>query len=208
MIRVESLVHRYPDGTPGLDGVDLQVERGEAVGLTGRNGSGKSTLLRHLVGLLRPTSGRVLIDGADCTGSRVWELARKVGLVFQEPADQLFRSSVRGEVEFSSASPAATDAALATAGLSDRAGSHPYDLGYSRQKLLTIAAVVAMGTPIVVLDEPTLGQDAAGRDRVADFLRQLRAAGRTVIVAGHDRSLMTAELDRTLLLVAGRLSPP
>jgi energy-coupling factor transporter ATP-binding protein EcfA2 len=206
VIRVESLVHRYADGTPGLDGVDLHVERGEAIGLGGRNGSGKTTLLRHLVGLLRPASGRVLIDGADIRDRRVAELARQVGLVFQEPADQLFRSTVRGEVEFASASPEATDGALATAGLSDRGGAHPYDLGYSKQKLLTIAAVVAMGTPIVVLDEPTLGQDAAGRDRVAGFLRQLRAAGRTVIVAGHDRALMAAELDRTLLMVAGRLA--
>jgi energy-coupling factor transporter ATP-binding protein EcfA2 len=207
VISVESLVHRYPDGTPGLAGVDLHVERGEAVGLAGRNGSGKTTLLRHLVGLLRPTSGKVLIDGDDTRARRVSALARQVGLVFQEPADQLFRSSVRGEVEFASASETAADAALATAGLGDRAGAHPYDLGYSQQKLLTIAAVVAMGTPIVVLDEPTLGQDAAGRERVADFLRQLRAAGRTVIVAGHDRALMAAELDRTLLMVAGRLGP-
>jgi len=205
VIQVESLLHRYPDGTAGLDGVDLHIERGEAVGLAGRNGSGKTTLLRHLVGLLRPTSGRVLIDGADTRERRVSELARQVGLVFQEPADQLFRSSVRDEVAFASASDAATDAALATAGLGDRATAHPYDLGYSRQKLLTIAAVVAMGTPIVVLDEPTLGQDSAGRGRVIAFLRELRAANRTVIVAGHDRALMAAELDRTLVMVAGRL---
>jgi len=205
VIQVESLLHRYPDGTAGLDGVDLHIERGEAVGLAGRNGSGKTTLLRHLVGLLRPTSGRVLIDGADTRERRVSELARQVGLVFQEPADQLFRSSVRDEVAFASASDAATDAALATAGLGDRATAHPYDLGYSRQKLLTIAAVVAMGTPIVVLDEPTLGQDSAGRGRVIAFLRELRAANRTVIVAGHDRALMAAELDRTLVLVEGRL---
>lgn len=205
MIRIEALVHRYPDGTPSLAGVDLQVARGEAIGLAGRNGSGKSTLLRHLVGLLRPAAGRILIDGADIGGRRVAELARQVGLVFQEPADQLLRSTVRGEVEFASASAQATDEALATAGLIDRGGAHPYDLGYSRQKLLAIAAVVAMGTPIVVLDEPTLGQDAVGRDRVAGFLRRLRAAGRTVIVAGHDRALMAAELDRTLVIVAGRL---
>ena len=206
MIRVEALVHRYPDGTLGLNGVDLHLERGEAIGLGGRNGSGKSTLLRHLVGLLRPASGRVLIEGADIQGRRVAELARQVGFVFQEPADQLFRNTVRGEVEFASASAEATDEALAAAGLSDRGAAHPYDLGYSRQKLLTIAAVVAMDTPIVVLDEPTLGQDAAGRERVAGFLRRLRAAGRTVIVAGHDRALMAAELDRTLVMVAGRLS--
>ena len=205
MIRVESLVHRYQDGTTGLDGIDLEIRKGEAVGLAGRNGSGKTTLLRHLNGLLRPTSGTIVIAGHDIARQRVAQLARQAGLVFQEPDEQLFRSSVRAEVDFGASSPAAVREALAATGLAGREADHPYDLGYSRRKLLTIAAVLAMETPIVLLDEPTLGQDAAGRALIIGILRRLQAAGRTVIVAGHDRALMAATMDRTVTLASGRL---
>ena len=116
-----------------------------------------------------------------------------------------WNTSVRAEVDFGASSPAAVREALAATGLAGREADHPYDLGYSRRKLLTIAAVLAMETPIVLLDEPTLGQDAAGRALIIGILRRLQAAGRTVIVAGHDRALMAATLDRTVTLAAGRL---
>src|SRR5688500_611840 len=119
MIRCEGLTFAYPDGTPALDGLDLAVSAGERVAITGRNGSGKSTLVRHWNGLLRPMAGRVLVDGAPTDRRRVAELARTVGLVFQDPGAQLFGRTCRGEVEFGARNVglrgAALEGAIATA---------------------------------------------------------------------------------------------
>ena len=203
---MERVRFRYPDGRTALDGIDLEVGSGASLGISGPNGSGKSTLLRHLNGLLRPTSGRVVIGGQDAGGARVGRLARVVGLVFQEPEDQLFRSTVAAEVAAGAGSARSAEHALELVGLGHRSREHPQDLGYSRRKLLCIAAVLAMETPVLVLDEPTAGQDADGRSRVATVVREALAQGRTVIVAGHDRAFMAAELDRQVALVGGRLA--
>ena len=203
----------YPDGTRALDGVDLAIEPGERVAIVGQNGSGKSTLVRHLVGLLRPTEGRVLHDGTDIANDRVATLAARVGIVFQDPDRQIFAGKVRAEVEFgprilgrsvSAASDAAT-AALAAVGLSDLAEANPYDLGYSRRKLLTLASVLAMGTPVVVLDEPTTGQDARGVARVRQVVADLSKAGRTVVAISHDMRFVAETFARVVVMKSGRL---
>ena len=100
MIEVEGLVHVYPDGMRAIDGLDLSIAAGERIAIVGQNGSGKSTLVRHFNGLLRPTSGRVLVDGSDAGGRRVADLARTVGLAFQDPDRQIFSGTVRSEVAF------------------------------------------------------------------------------------------------------------
>src|SRR5205823_14159648 len=126
------------------------------------------TPVRHLNGLVRPASGRVLVDDRDARGVRVAALAAKVGLAFQNPDSQIFAGRVRREVEFGprnvglrgAALRHAVDGALELVGLAALADTNPYDLGYSRRKLLAIASILAMETPVVVLDEPTTGQDA------------------------------------------------
>jgi len=205
VIVLEAVSHRYPEGTLALDGVSLTIAAGEAVAVTGPTGSGKSTLIRHLNGLLRPTAGRVLLDGSDIRGLRVAQLARRVGIAFQEPDRQLFCRSVRAEVEFGARDAAAVARALDVLGLADVADRHPYDLGYSRRKLVAIAAVLAMDTPVVVLDEPTTGQDRAGLDRLAALMEGLRARGRTIVVVSHDARFVRATCDRAVRLVQGRL---
>jgi len=205
VIALELVSHRYADGTPGLDDVSLAVGPAEVVAVTGPTGSGKSTLVRHLNGLLRPSAGRVLLDGEDTAPLRVAQLSRRVGVAFQEPDRQLFCRSVRAEVAFGAAGPAAVGDALALTGLSGVAERHPYDLGYSRRKLVAIAAVLAMATPIVVLDEPTTGQDRPGVDRLADLVAELRRRGRTVILVSHDPEFVARTCDRTIRLAAGRL---
>ncbi len=203
----------YPDGTRALSGVDLVIEPGESVAIVGQNGSGKSTLVRHLNGLLRPTEGRVLHDDVDVAGQRTAALAARVGIVFQNPDRQIFAGMVRDEVRFGprilgrsdeDASAAATTALVAV-GLDDVADSNPYDLGYSRRKLLALASVLAMATPILVLDEPTTGQDARGIAHVQSVVESTVATGRTVIAISHDMRFVAESFGRVVVMGQGRV---
>ena len=212
-LAVEGLGFVYPDGTRALDGVDLTIEPGASVAVIGQNGSGKSTLVRHLNGLLRPTEGRVLHDGADVVALRTAALAARVGIVFQNPDRQIFAGKVRDEVAFGprmlgrgkAEAAAAGAAALEAVGLAEAIDTNPYDLGYSRRKLLAIASVLAMDTPVVVLDEPTTGQDARGIARVQQVIAKLVADGRTVIAISHDMRFVAESFERVVVMGGGRI---
>jgi energy-coupling factor transport system ATP-binding protein len=213
-ISLEGLAHVYRDGgVRALDGVSLQIAPGERVALIGQNGSGKTTLVRHLNGLLRPTEGRVVVGGRDAAGMTVAQLARRVGLVFQDPDRQVFSGTVRAEVEFGARNvgmrgadlSAAVSESLDQAGLVGAETTNPYDLGASRRKLLALASVLAMRTPVLVLDEPTTGQDAHGTERVKSIVERLAAAGRTVIAISHDMRFVAEAFERVIVLRAGRI---
>ena len=211
---VDGLTHLYRDaGVRALDGVDLRIGPGERVALIGQNGSGKTTLVRHLNGLLRPTDGRVMIDGTDALRLTVAQLASRVGLVFQDPDRQIFAGSVRSEVEFGprnlgrsgSQLHVGVSAALEATGLAGEEGTNPYDLGQSRRKLLALASVLAMRTPVLVLDEPTTGQDARGVERVRAVVEGVAAEGRTVIAISHDMRFVAETVERVIVMRAGRV---
>jgi energy-coupling factor transport system ATP-binding protein len=211
---VEGLVHVYPEGSVrALDGIDLRLGPGERVALIGQNGSGKTTLVRHLNGLLRPTAGRVTVDGTDASRLTVAQLAARVGLTFQDPDRQIFAGSVRAEVEFGPRNLGRSGAELASAraaaleatGLTGEEKTNPYDLGGSRRKLLAIASVLAMRTPVLVLDEPTTGQDARGVARVREIVEAVVAEGRTVIAISHDMRFVAETFERVVVMRAGRI---
>jgi energy-coupling factor transport system ATP-binding protein len=211
---IEGLAHVYAaSGVRALDGIDLSIGAGERVALIGQNGSGKTTLVRHLNGLLRPTEGRVLVGGDDARALTVAQLAARVGLVFQDPDRQVFSGSVRAEVEFGPRNlgrsgpqlAAAVREAISAAGLEGHEATNPYDLGQSRRKLLALASVLAMRTPVLVLDEPTTGQDARGVDRVRDVVRAVSAEGRTVIAISHDMRFVAETFGRVIVMRAGRV---
>jgi energy-coupling factor transport system ATP-binding protein len=213
-LAVEGLAHVYASsGVRALDGIDLRIGAGERVALIGQNGSGKTTLVRHLNGLLRPTDGRVLVGGVDARTLTVAQLAARVGLVFQDPDRQVFSGSVRAEVEFGPRNlgrsgrdlEAAVREAIAAAGLEGQESTNPYDLGQSRRKLLALASVLAMRTPVLVLDEPTTGQDARGVDRVSDVVRAVSADGRTVIAISHDMRFVAETFERVIVMREGRV---
>jgi energy-coupling factor transport system ATP-binding protein len=212
-IALEGVSFLYPDGTKALDEVSLRIEPGERVAIVGQNGSGKSTFARHLNGLLRPTEGRVLLGGADTRTLHVARLAGLVGLAFQNPDRQLFAGGVVAEVAFGPRNlgirGAALDervgAALEAVGLGGEAASNPYDLGYSRRKLLSLASVLAMRTPILVLDEPTTGQDARGSARVRAVVAAAAEEGRTVIAISHDMRFAAECFRRVIVMKAGRV---
>jgi energy-coupling factor transport system ATP-binding protein len=213
VIRCEGLTFDYPGGIRALDGLELEIRLGERVAITGRNGSGKSTLVRHWNGLLRPTAGQVLVDGRSTAGRRVADLALAVGLVFQDPGAQLFERTCRAEVAFGArnvglrgtALDSAVGAALAAVGLSERAEMNPYDLGLAQRKLLAVASVLAMGTKVLVIDEPTAGQDARGLAFLRGIVANLAAEGRTIVAISHDRRFMEGSFERVIALDAGRV---
>jgi energy-coupling factor transport system ATP-binding protein len=212
-ILVENVSFDYPRGQRALDGIALRIDVGERVAVVGQNGSGKSTLVRQFNGLLRPTVGTVSINGRPIGRRHVAELAREVGLAFQNPDRQIFAGSVRAEVAFGprnlglsqSERDAAVERAIVTVGLDGDEGTNPYDLGFSRRKLLALASILAMETPIVILDEPTTGQDARGIDRVKRIVSDLSAAGRTVIAVSHDMRFVAESFERVIVMRAGRI---
>lgn len=211
---IEGLVHVYASsGVRAVDGVDLRIGPGERVALVGQNGSGKTTLVRHLNGLLRPTEGRVLLDGRDAATLSVAQLARQVGLVFQDPDRQVFAGTVHEEVAFGPRNlglrggelRAAIEGALEASSLTGDERTNPYDLGQSRRKLLALASVLAMRTDVLVLDEPTTGQDRRGVERVREVIRATAAAGRTVLAISHDMAFVAETFERVVVMRAGRV---
>jgi energy-coupling factor transport system ATP-binding protein len=212
-IQLDGVAFEYPRGPRALDGVDLRVETGERVAVVGQNGSGKSTLVRHFNGLLRPTVGSVAINGRPVGRRHVAELAREVGLAFQNPDRQIFAGKVRAEVAFGPRNlgrrgaelDAGVERALAIVGLAGDEDTNPYDLGFSRRKLLALASILAMETPIVILDEPTTGQDARGISRVQEIVADLSAAGRTIVGISHDMRFVAESFERVVVMRAGRI---
>jgi energy-coupling factor transporter ATP-binding protein EcfA2 len=169
IVTLDEVHFTYPNGVEALRGVSLTLQRGERIALVGRNGAGKSTLVRHLNGLLRPSHGRALVGGADTRTTTVARCARHVGIVFQDVRNQLFARTVREEVRFGPRNlgftpdriDALTERAVDALELRDVIDEHPYDLPPARRRLVAIAAVLAMDTPLLVLDEPTAGLDNA-----------------------------------------------
>jgi len=212
-IVVDALHFTYPSGVEALRGVSLTIEPGEQVALVGQNGSGKTTLVKHLNGLLRPTQGRVWVGDWDAAQMPVAKLARRVGYVFQNPDEQLFSRSVGAEVAFGprnlgfSADRIAKQVAwaLEMTALTAHKDTNPYDLSPTWRKMVALAAVIAMDTPIVVFDEPTTGQDAAGVARIARVIAALRAKGRTVITITHDIDFCAENFERVIALAQGQV---
>jgi energy-coupling factor transport system ATP-binding protein len=212
-LALDGVSFTYPGGIQALKDVDLVFEPGEAVAIIGQNGSGKTTLARHLNGLLRPTYGRVLHDGVDTAHMRTAAMAAVVGMAFQDPDRQIFARRIRDEVAFGprilhrppDVVAASVAAALRAVGLSDLADDNPYDIGYSRRKLLTLACVVATQTPIAVLDEPTTGQDARGITRVRGLIDDLLREGRTVIAISHDMRFVAETFPRIVVMRSGQV---
>ncbi len=205
---------RYPGtATWALAGVDLQVRAGEAVALTGPNGSGKSTLALLVAGLLRPARGRVSDQhGDDLWRVRAGQLVRRVGTVFQDPEHQFVRGRVDDELAVGPLRSGATIAAararatelLERLRLAPLAAANPFTLSGGEKRRLSVATALATDPPLLVLDEPTFGQDRVTYAELVRLLRDARDAGRGILFATHDRALVGALADRELRLVAGR----
>jgi energy-coupling factor transport system ATP-binding protein len=213
-LATEALGFVYPDGTRALSDVTLKVPAGSTVAIIGQNGSGKSTLVRHFNGLLRATEGQVLVAGAAVGKAHVAQLARLVGISFQNPDRQIFSANASTEVAFGPHNLGLKGRdlerrvvrALTQVGLGELAEVNPYDLGFSERKLLALASVIAMDTPAIVLDEPTTGQDANGVERVKRIVGELASEGRTVVAISHDMTFVAETFERVIVMRAGRIA--
>ena len=212
-ISVRGLHYVYPSGVRALDGIDLEVEMGSRLGIVGQNGAGKTTLVRHFNGIFQPTEGEVEIGDWSTTGRDIADLAARVGYVFQNPDEQLFARTVAGDVSFGPRnlgfSPERVaelvEKSLERVGLAGAADTHPYHLSLSERKRVALASVLAMDTPIVVLDEPTTGQDARGVVTIQKIVEELTEEGRTVIAITHDMDFCAEVFDRVVVMARGRI---
>ena len=212
-IQIEDLSYMYPGGLLALRGVSLGIHGGETVAIIGQNGAGKTTLVKHFNGLLKPASGRVMVGDWDTRHQPVSRLAARVGYVFQNPDDQLFKPTVWAELIFGPKNlgwemdrrEAHAREALAAVGLGDKASLHPYDLSASQRKNVALAAVLAMDTPVIVLDEPTTGQDSSGVERIGQIVDQLKKQGKTVITITHDIDFCAEYFERVVVMAAGQV---
>jgi cobalt/nickel transport system ATP-binding protein len=210
-IEVRGLAHRWPDGTDGLAGVDLTVERGERVALLGANGSGKTTLALHLVGALERDAGSVAVAGRPVVREHLAEVRRRVGLVFQDPDDQLLLPTVAADVALAPGNqglPAAevearVAAALDVVGLTDTAERAPEHLSLGERRRVALAGVLAAHPEILVLDEPTANLDPAAR---RDLIEVIRGLELTTLVITHDLPLALELCPRSVVVAHGRVA--
>lgn len=214
VLDVRGLAFAYPDGHQALFGVDLHVHQGERVALLGPNGAGKTTLVLHLNGILSGESGHgegsVTVSGLPVTKKHLQEIRRRVGIVFQDPDDQLFMGSVRADVAFGPANlglkGAALDQrvmdALEQVGMADHADRPPHHLSFGQRRRVAVATVLAMEPEILVLDEPSSNLDPASRRELADILRGLEV---TLLMVTHDLPYALELCPRAVVLSAGRV---
>lgn len=216
------LTHRYSEGTAfttvALDDVSFRVEDGEFVGIIGHTGSGKSTLVQHLNGLLKPSSGQVLIDGEDLNGDHVDRraLRRRIGLVFQYPEYQLFEETVAKDIAFGP-----KNQGLSAAEIDERvryamacvhmdyekyAGRSPFELSGGQMRRVAIAGVLAMRPAVLILDEPTAGLDPKGRDSILSMLEELHSSEHvTMLMVSHSMDDMARLATRLIVMSEGKI---
>lgn len=211
-ITVKSLSFYYKKEDPILTDISLTFDQ-RTTAIIGQNGAGKTTLVKLLKGLLKPASGEIWINDQDTRVVSVAKLAGYIGLVFQNPNDQIFKSKVIDEVMFGPLNvgqpkeEAITNSmnALLMVGMEDKKDDHPYDLSLSERKLISIAAIIAMNTDIVIFDEPTIAQDYAGKETIKRVIHDLQKKGKWVITIIHDMDFVAETFERTIVLANGKI---
>ena len=214
MLKIEDLHFTYEDGTPALNGIDLEIAQGEFLAVLGSNGSGKTTLIKHLNGLLRPTLGRVLLDGRPVERVEDKEIFSRIGIVFQDPNDQLFASTVEEDVAFGPTNMGLppeeikerVHRALHQVGMEDLARKAIHALSHGQKKRVCVAGILAMEPQVIILDEPTAGLDPMGVHSLMHLLEDLnKKSGITMIMATHVVDLVPLFMSKIAILSKGKV---
>jgi energy-coupling factor transport system ATP-binding protein len=213
VIRVDDVFFTYPSGVEALRGVTVEIKDEAFVAIMGENGAGKTTLVKHFNGILKPTKGEVSINGVSTRRASVAELSRQVGLIFQNPDHQLFSETVEEEIAFALRNFGFEDRvieervnwALNLLDLVEYRKTSPFMLSGGERKRVALASVLAWEPSIVIIDEPTIGQDYAQKERLRQFIIQLNAQGRTVIMVTHDVEFVAECAPRVLVMSKGRI---
>lgn len=211
-IEVRNLHFSYNEGEEILKGIDLEFD-GRSTAIIGQNGAGKTTFVKLLKGLLKPTKGDIIIKGINTREATVAGLAKHIGLVFQNPNDQIFKNRVLDEVMFGplnigqdmETARKNSESALKMVGLEKALEENPYDLSLSDRKLVSIASILAMDTSIVIFDEPTIAQDYAGRQNIRNIIKTLREQGKLVLTIIHDMDFVAETFERTMVFSQGKV---
>ncbi len=214
IVQFEGVYAQYPNGHVALRGMTVSIAQGEFVALVGQNGSGKSTFARLLFGALRPTKGTVLVDGLDVTKAPLLELVKRVGYVFQNPDHQIFTGSVEKELAFGPDNLGLgggevthrVEEGLQALGLGEYRDRHPHTLSRGQRRRLAVASVLVMHPKILILDEPTTGQDYGHCRMLMGLAKELHRAGGTVIVITHDMRIVAEYCEKTIVLRDGRVA--
>lgn len=193
-IEFKDVSFQYPNGFSAVENVSFEINKGEAIAIIGQNGAGKTTTVKMINGLLKPTHGTVLIDGMDTKDYTTAQLSKIAGYVFQNPDDQIFHNNVEDEIRFGPKKQGLseeeivkkTEWAAKLCGLSEQMQENPYNLPLSIRKFVSIASVLAMDDKILILDEPTAGQDLIGINRLENILTELKKENKTVVTITHD----------------------
>lgn len=213
MIELVDVSYTYETGVEAVRGVNLKIEEGTMVAILGENGAGKTTLLKLMAGLLKPTRGRVLVDGVDTRTCKLSQLVKEVALVFQSAEEMFFSETVFEEVAFALRNfgypedvvQARVTRALVTMGLDQYADKSPFELSGGEQKRLAMAIVLAWSPKYVLFDEPTAGQDPINKEMIRGVMRQLALQGRTVVMVTHDVDFVFELQPRVVVMKDGRL---
>lgn len=215
VIDVTDVSYAYAPTMPlALDHVSLQIRQGDFLALLGQNGAGKTTLAKTFNGLLRPTSGHVHIEGLDTRNATVSNFAARVGYCYQNPDHQIFNRTVYSEAAYGPRNlglppneiTERVDHALELVGLADKKDAYPFLLGKGERQKLAVASVLAMGSPIVVVDEPTTGLDIQGIRSIMTLLQKWnQVEGRTIIVISHDIHIVAEYIPRTVVMAKGKI---
>lgn len=221
-IIIENLTHIYNEGMPfaskALDNINLSVEDGDFVGLIGHTGSGKSTLIQHLNGILKPSSGKILINGFDITDKdlNLTDIRKKVGVVFQYPEYQLFEETVAKDIAFGPSNLGLDDveitnrikASMEAVGLDydEFKDKSPFELSGGQKRRVAIAGVIAMNPEVLILDEPTAGLDPKGRDEIFNLIKTLhREKNMTIILSSHSMDDMAKLVKNIIVMNSGKI---